>query len=113
MGGFSMASYELKNGIESLESQAEAVLAEARTKATEMLRTANQEAARILSAPLRLEGVEAECAAIVDAALEQSRVAVDKAEKEAELLKASVRGEGAKTLQALVKKIESMVRGAH
>jgi vacuolar-type H+-ATPase subunit H len=108
-----MASTEVTSDIASLESQAETVLAEARAKAAETLRTANQEAARILSAPLRLEGVEAECAAIVDAALEQSRGAVDKAEKEAELLKTSVRGEGAKTLQALVKKIESMVRGAH
>ncbi len=107
-----MASYDLKNGIESLESQAAAVLAEARTKATEMLRTANLEATRILSEPLALEEVKAECAAIVNEALEQSRAAVKKAEKEAELLKASVRGDGAKTFQALVKKIESMVRGA-
>jgi len=108
-----MASKEVTSDIASLESQAETVLAEARAKASELLRSANQEASRILSAPLRLAGVEAECAAIVDAALEQSRAAVEKAEKEAELLKAGVRGKGAKTFQVLVKKIEGMVRGAH
>lgn len=107
-----MASKEMTSDIASLESEAETVLAEARAKASELLRAAAQEAARIQSAPLRLAGVEAECAAIVDAALEQSRAAVEKAEKEAELLKAGARGKGAKTFQALVKKIEGMVRGA-
>ena len=108
-----MASKEVTSDIASLESQAETVLAEARAKAADMLRAANQEAARILSAPLALKGVEVECAAMVDAALEQSRAVVEEAEKEAELLKTRIRGEGAKTFQVIVQKIERMVRGAH
>ena len=107
-----MSSNEVTSDIAALESQAETILAEARAKAAELLRSANQEATRILSAPLRLAGVEAECAAIVDAALEQSRAALDEAEKQAALLKSRVRGAGAKVFKALVQKIEGMVRGA-
>ena len=107
-----MASNHMTSDIASLEARADAVLAEARAKAAETLRAANLEASRILSAPLRLAGVEAECAAIVDAALEQSRISVERAEKDAALLKAGVRGGGAKTFQTLVGKIEGTVRGA-
>jgi len=107
-----MASKQTTSDIASLESQAETILADARAKAAELLRAANQEAARIQSAPLRLAGVEAECAAIVNAAQEQSRAAVEKAEKEAELLRASVRGRGAKAFATIVQKIEKTVRGA-
>jgi len=108
-----MASNEVTSDIVSLESRAQTVLAEARAKAAEMLRAANQEATRILSEPLALKGVEAECAAIVDAAREKSRAVVHEAEKEADLLKARIRGKGAEAFKALVQKIESTVRGAH
>lgn len=107
-----MASKAVTSDIATLESQAAAVLAEARAKAADMLRAANQEAARIHAAPLRLAGVEAECAAIVDAALEQSRAAVEASAKDAERLRSRARGEGAETFRTLVRKIESMVRGA-
>jgi vacuolar-type H+-ATPase subunit H len=107
-----MASNEVTSDIASLESQAETVLSEARAKAAEILRAANQEATRILSEPLALDGVKAECAAIVEAAREQSRTSVRESAKEADHLKARTRGEGAKTFQTLVRKIESAVRGA-
>jgi hypothetical protein len=38
---------------------------------------------------------------------------VHEAEKEADLLKARIRGKGAEAFKALVQKIESTVRGAH
>jgi vacuolar-type H+-ATPase subunit H len=107
-----MASNEMTSDIASLESKADAVLAEARAKAAEQLRAANQNAARILSEPLALDGVKAECAAIVDAARKQSGATVKESAREAERLRARVKGEGAKAFQALVHKIETMVRGA-
>jgi vacuolar-type H+-ATPase subunit H len=107
-----MASKEVTSDIASLESKAETVLVEARAKAAELLRSASQEAARILAEPLALEGVKAECAGIVEAAREQSRRAEQDSTKEADRLRVRVKAEGATTFQTLVHKIEGMVRGA-
>ncbi len=107
-----MAPNEVTSDIASLESRAEKVLAEARATAAEMLRSAGTEATRIISEPLALDGVKAECAAIVEAARERSRTSVKESAKEADRLRARVKGEGAKAFQVIVRKIESMVRGA-
>jgi vacuolar-type H+-ATPase subunit H len=107
-----MASNQTTSDIASLESKAETVLAEARTKAAELLRSANQEAARILAEPLAPKGVKDECAAIVEDAREQSHRVDQESAKEADRLRARVKGEGAKAFQAIVQKIEKMVRGA-
>lgn len=107
-----MASKTVTSDIASLETQAASILADARAKAADLLRAANQEASGIGAAPSKPAGVEAECAALVDAARQKSRAAVEASAKDAERLRAKVRGEGAKAFQALVRKIEGMVRGA-
>jgi vacuolar-type H+-ATPase subunit H len=107
-----MAPNEVTSDIASLESRAEKVLAEARATASDVLRSASKEATRIVSEPLALDRARAECAAIVEAARERSRVSVKESAQEADRLRARVKGGGAKAFQAIVQKIERMVRGA-
>lgn len=107
-----MASSEMTATIELLESQAEKVLAEARAKAAEILRQANDEANRILASDLALEGVKTECSAIVEKARREAAKAVDEARSEAERMKARAQGQDGKKTQEIARRIEAAVRGA-
>jgi vacuolar-type H+-ATPase subunit H len=107
-----MASKEVTSDIASLETQAETILAEAREKAAEILRAANRDAAGIAAEQLPLDGVKRECAVIIEKAKEQARTAVQQSAREADLLKTRARSERGKAFQAIVRTIESMVRGA-
>jgi vacuolar-type H+-ATPase subunit H len=106
-----MASNELASSIQSLESQAEAIIAEARAQAAEILREANQGAARILAEKPSLDRVKGECTTIVERAREQARKAVDESTREAGLVRARAQRDSGKALQIIVRRIEGTVRG--
>ncbi len=106
-----MASNELVSSIQSLESQSEAIIAGARAQAAEILREANQEAARILAEQPSLDRVKGECTAIVEKARLQARKAVDESTTEAGLVRSRAQREGGKAFQMMVQRIEGIVRG--
>jgi len=52
---------EITNSVEALEVEAEKILEEAKTRASEILLEAREEAKKMLSSPLPLDAVQTEC----------------------------------------------------
>ncbi len=110
--GGPMASTDLGDGIASLEAKAEAVLAEARARAADIIREANDQASRILADQLSIDAVKAECAALVEQAAGRARRADEESAREGERIRARARRDGGRALEAIVDRIEGMVRGS-
>ncbi len=106
-----MASNELAGDIQSLESRAESILAEARARASELLRDANLEAAKIMAERPSLGSVKAECAAIVEKARADAEAMLARAKKDAEKIATRARSDGGKALKDITGRIVSTVRG--
>ncbi len=106
-----MASNELASAVASLESRAEIILKEAKARAAEILGEANREAARIDAERPSLDGITAECTAVVEKARDQARKMVQESAQQADLIKAHTRSDGGKAFKAIVHTIEGMVRG--
>jgi vacuolar-type H+-ATPase subunit H len=102
----------MTRGVESIESDAEKILQEARTKAGEILREANEEAGRILAEKPNFGEVEAECKRIVSRAAQQADREVKEAETKATQIRASAQGPSGKKTDEIVQRVLNQVRGA-
>ena len=79
-------SKEITNSVEALEVEAEKILEEARTRASEIILEAREEAKKILTTQLPLDDVKTECDNIVSKAREEaSKKIKDSQEKAAEI----------------------------
>ena len=77
---------EITNSVEALEAEAEKMLAEAKTRANEILLKAREEAKKMLSSQLPLDEVKTECDKIVSKAkAEADKKIRDSEEKAAEI----------------------------
>ena len=98
---------EITNSVEALETQAEKILAEAKTRANEILLRAKEEAKKMLSTQLPLDEVETECDEIVrKAKAEADKKIRDSAEKAAAI---SINAD--KKAKEITGRVVSIVRG--
>ena len=74
---------EITNGVEAMEGEAERMLAEAKTRAGEILLAAKDEAKKILSSRLVLDEVKTECDKIVSKAKAEADRKIKDSQKEA------------------------------
>ncbi len=100
-------SQEVTGGLESLEAQAEKILSDARNRANEILRRANEEASRIAAARLSPEDVKAECDGIIRKATEEANRQVENSRQEAAKIKAAARAH----IEVVARRIVNMVAG--
>jgi len=74
---------EITPNVEALEAEAEKILEEAKTRASEILLEAREEAKKMLSSPLPLDAVKTECDNIVSKARAEADEKIKDSEKKA------------------------------
>lgn len=97
----------VRPGVEALEAAAGALLEEARARGEAVLRDARRQAAEWAAADIPMDEVEAECAALIEAAHAEARRSVERAGQDAMTLKASA----ATKAEGFVQRIVSLVAG--
>ena len=80
---------EMTSSVEALEAKAEKMLTEARTRASDIVLEAKEEAKKMLSSQLPLDEVKAESEKIVSKAQAEADTKIKDAEKSAAEIKAS------------------------
>lgn len=100
-----MSAEEMTSSVETIEVEAERILEEARSKASEILLKANEEANRILSSKLPMDEVKAECERIIHKAREEADKKVEEAKKKASEIKAEVGNKVDKITERIVSNI--------
>ena len=80
---------EMTSSVEALEAKAEKMLTEARTRASDIILEAKEEAKKMLSSQLPLDEVKAESEKIVSKAQAEADAKIKDAEKSAAEIKAS------------------------
>ena len=74
---------EITSSVEALEGEAEKILEEARTRASEILLEAREEAKKIVSSQLPLDEIKTECDRIVSKARAEAAKKIKDSEKKA------------------------------
>ena len=98
-------SEKIADTVDAMEAQAEKILQEARTTASEIMLAAREEARTILSASISMDDVRAECDRIVSKARAQADETIRDADKKAAEITATAESrieEMAKRLAAIV-----------
>jgi vacuolar-type H+-ATPase subunit H len=85
-----VAEEAIMSQVESIESEAEKLLMEARNQANEILRKANEEASKILSAKITLTDVKAECQKIIDETKQDTEKQIEASKNKAVGVKTAV-----------------------
>jgi len=98
---------EIITNVEALEVEAERILAEAKTRASEIILQAKEEANKILSSPLPLDAVKTECDTIVS----KARVEADKKIKDSEKQAAEMSANADKKVKEITERFVNIVRG--
>jgi vacuolar-type H+-ATPase subunit H len=98
---------EITSTVEALEAKAEKILAEAKTRATEIVLEAKEETKRMLSSQLPLDEVEAECEKIVSSA----RAEADKKIKDSEKSAAETNINADKKVKEITELVVNIVKG--
>jgi F0F1-type ATP synthase membrane subunit b/b' len=98
---------EITNSVEALEVEAEKLLAEAKTRANEILLKAKEEARKMLSSQLPLDGVKTECDEIVS----KAKAEADKKIKDSEKQAAKISINADKKTKEITALVVSIVRG--
>lgn len=98
---------EITNSVEALEAKAEKMLAEAKTRANEILLKAKEEAKKMLSSQLPLDEVKTECNEIVGKAEAEANKKITDSEKKA----AEININADKKVKEITGLVVSIVRG--
>jgi len=100
-----MSEKRAPSGIEGIEAEAERILKEARDRASEILRRANEEANRISSSGLALEEAKDVSRGIVEEAREEADRTIELARVKASEIRAGVEGKMGGIVSRLVRDI--------
>jgi F0F1-type ATP synthase membrane subunit b/b' len=98
---------EITSDVEALEAEAEKILAESRTRASEILLEAKQEAKKTLSSELALDEVKAECERIVS----RAKAEADEKVKESQRQATAISTNADKKLGEIAERVVNIVRG--
>jgi F0F1-type ATP synthase membrane subunit b/b' len=98
---------EITNSVEALEGEAEKILEEAKTKASEIFLEAREEAKKMISSPLPLDAVQTECDKIVS----KARAEADEKIKDSEKKAAEIGINADKKVKELTELLVNIVRG--
>lgn len=98
---------EITRSVEALETEAEKILAEAKTRAGEIVLQAREEAKRILSSHLPLDEVKVECDKIVS----QARAEADRRIRDSEQKAAQINTAAYRKLSQMVERLVNIVIG--
>jgi vacuolar-type H+-ATPase subunit H len=98
---------EITNRVEALEIEAEKILAEAKTRANEILLKAKEEAKKMLSSQLPLDEAKTECDEIVS----KAKAEADKKIKDAQNKAAEININAEKKVKEITEFVVSIVRG--
>ena len=107
-----MSAGEVTSSVETIEIEAERILGEARNRASEILRKANEEASRILSVELPLDKAKAECEQIINGAREEAGKKVEDAKRKAAELRATAKVSNNRGVEEIAKRIAGIITGA-
>ena len=102
-----MAKKEMTSSVETIEVEAEKILDEARSKASDILRKANDEAGKILSTKVLLDEVKAECEQIIHKAKEEASKDIKESKKKA----SGIRTATDKEMEKITKRIVDTITG--
>ena len=100
-----MSAEEMTSNVETIELEAEKILAEARNRANEIIVKANEEVSKILSAELPMAEVKAECQKIIHKAREEADKKVEDSRQKASGIKAEVGNKVDKITERIVSNI--------
>jgi vacuolar-type H+-ATPase subunit H len=98
---------EITGSVEALEMEAEKVLAEAKTRASEILLNAKEEAKKMLSSQLPLDEAKTECEKIVS----RAKVEADKKIKDSEEKAAEININADKKIKGTTELVVNIVTG--
>jgi vacuolar-type H+-ATPase subunit H len=98
---------EITSSVEALEAEAEKILEEAKTRASETLLQTREEAKKILSSQLPLDEIKTECDKIVG----QARAEADKRIKDSEQKAAEISIAADKKVQEVTGRVVNIVTG--
>jgi F0F1-type ATP synthase membrane subunit b/b' len=100
-------SDKIADSVEAMEAEAEKMLQEARTRASEIVLAAREEAKAMLSASLPMDDVRAECDRIVS----KARVEADQTIRDAEKRAAEIAVNAESKLEEMAKRLAGIVGG--
>jgi len=104
-----MSTEEVSRSVETIEAEAEKILEAARTRASEILLRAKEEAGKILSSELPMDEVKTECENIIHRArVEAGKKVQDSVEKAS-----AIRADVDKKIEGIVKRLAGIVIGAN
>jgi len=103
-----MSAEEMTSSVESIEVEAEKILEEARSKASEILLKANEESNKILSSELLMDEVKTECEQIILKAREEADKKVAESQKDA----SEIRTDIGRKVEEVTTRIVSNIVGA-
>ena len=103
-----MAAEEMASSVEAIEIEAEKILEEARSRANEILRKANEEAGKILSAKMPLDEVKTECEQIINKARQEANKEVEESKRKA----ADIRTSTSEKVDKITKRVSDIITGA-
>jgi len=103
-----MSAEEMTSSVESIEVEAEKILEEARSKASEILLKANEESNKILSSELLMDEVRTECEQIILKAREEADKKVAESKKDASKIRTDI----GKKVEEVTARIVSNIVGA-
>jgi len=98
---------EITSSVEALEVEAEKILAEAKTRASEIVLEAKEEAKKMLSSQLPLDDVKTECEKIVG----KARAEADKKIKDSGERAAEININADKKVKEITELVVNIVRG--
>jgi vacuolar-type H+-ATPase subunit H len=98
---------EITSNVEALEAEAQKILAEAKTRASERFLQAREEARKILSSQLPLDEVKIECDKIVS----KARAEADKKIKDSEKKAAEISIAADKKVKEITERMVNIVTG--
>ncbi len=103
-----MATEEMTSSVETIEIEAEKMLEEARSRANEILRKANEEASKILLTKMPLDEVKTECEQIVNKATKEADQEIEESKRKA----AEIKTASNKKVEGIAKRIAGVITGA-
>ncbi len=103
-----MATEEMTSSVETIEIEAEKMLEEARGRASEILRKANEEASKTLSAKMPLDKVKTECEQIINKATKEANQEIEESKRKA----AEIGTTTNKKVEEIAQRIVGVITGA-
>jgi len=103
-----MQTKEISKSVADIESEAEKILEEARTRANDILLKAREEVKEILSSQLPMDETEAKCQEII----QNAKIEADRKIKDADKQASQLETNAGKKVAAVEKRIVNIVTGA-